>query len=128
MCFRLVFSQSLLSLDIIEDFLHHIDEVNQNAEEGEKKEGEEGEKKDDKAKENGVAAGGSGEGASGSGEGASGSGDSAEKKTEKKEDKVKSSREFVPSCQQGSQRLEKYLNIQDCLEKSSKIKFTLKST
>ena len=90
-CFRLVFSQSLLSLDIIEDFLHHIDEVNQNAEEGEKKEGEEGEKKDDKAKENGVAAGGSGEGASGSGEGASGSGDSAEKKTEKKEDKVKRS-------------------------------------
>ena len=29
---------------------------------------------------------------------------------------------------QGSQRLEKYLNIQDCLEKSSKIKYALKST
>ena len=28
---------------------------------------------------------------------------------------------------QGSHRLEKYLNIQDCLEKSMKIKFTLKS-
>ena len=28
---------------------------------------------------------------------------------------------------QGSQRLEKYLNIQDCLEKSLKIKFALKS-
>ena len=29
---------------------------------------------------------------------------------------------------QGSHRLEKYLNIQDCLEKSLKIKFDLKST
>ena len=29
---------------------------------------------------------------------------------------------------QGSQRLEKYLNIQGCLEKSLKIKFALKST
>ena len=30
--------------------------------------------------------------------------------------------------EQGSHRLEKYLNIQDCLEKSLKIKFPLKST
>ena len=29
---------------------------------------------------------------------------------------------------QGSHRLEKYLNLQDCLEKSLKIKFALKST
>ena len=29
---------------------------------------------------------------------------------------------------QGLHRLEKYLNIQDCLEKSLKIKFALKST
>ena len=29
---------------------------------------------------------------------------------------------------QGSHRLEKYLNKQDCLEKSLKIKFALKST
>ena len=29
---------------------------------------------------------------------------------------------------QGSHRLEKYLNIQDCLEKSMKIKFALEST
>ena len=29
---------------------------------------------------------------------------------------------------QGSHRLEKYLNIQDCLDKSLKIKFALKST
>ena len=29
---------------------------------------------------------------------------------------------------QGSHRLEKYLNIQDCLEKSLKMKFALKST
>ena len=29
--------------------------------------------------------------------------------------------------QQGSHRLEKYLNIQDCLEKSLNIKFALKS-
>ena len=28
----------------------------------------------------------------------------------------------------GSHRLEKYLNMQDCLEKSLKIKFALKST
>ena len=32
---------------------------------------------------------------------------------------------FVP---QGSHRLEKYLNVQDCLEKSLKIIFALKST
>ena len=32
------------------------------------------------------------------------------------------------SLSQGSHRLEKYLNIQDCLEKSLKIKFALKST
>ena len=32
------------------------------------------------------------------------------------------------SIPQGSHRLEKYLNIQDCLEKSLKIKFALKST
>ena len=32
------------------------------------------------------------------------------------------------TVKQGSHRLEKYLNIQDCLEKSSKIKFALKST
>ena len=30
--------------------------------------------------------------------------------------------------EQGSPRLEKYLNIQDCIEKSLKIKFALKST
>ena len=29
---------------------------------------------------------------------------------------------------QGSHRLQKYFNIQDCLEKSLKIKFSLKST
>ena len=29
---------------------------------------------------------------------------------------------------QGSHRLEKYLNIQDCLEKSLKIKLALKNT
>ena len=29
---------------------------------------------------------------------------------------------------QGSHRLEKYLNIQDCLEKSLKMKYALKST
>ena len=29
---------------------------------------------------------------------------------------------------QGSHRIEKYLNLQDCLEKSLKIKFALKST
>ena len=29
---------------------------------------------------------------------------------------------------QGSYRLEKYLNMQDCLEKSRKIKFALKSS
>ena len=33
-----------------------------------------------------------------------------------------------PKFSQGSHRLEKYLNIQDCLEKSLKIKFALKST
>ena len=32
------------------------------------------------------------------------------------------------STEQGSHRLEKYLNIQDCLEKSLKMKFALKST
>ena len=32
------------------------------------------------------------------------------------------------STEQGSHRLEKYLNIQDCLEKSLKMKFVLKST
>ena len=32
------------------------------------------------------------------------------------------------SDEQGSHRLEKYLNVQDCLEKSLKIKFSLKST
>ena len=31
-------------------------------------------------------------------------------------------------CLQASYRLEKYLNIQECLEKSLKIKFALKST
>ena len=35
-------------------------------------------------------------------------------------------REFMHM--QGLHRLEKYLNIQDCLEKSLKIKFVLKST
>ena len=34
----------------------------------------------------------------------------------------------VMSLIQGSHRREKYLNIQDCLEKSLKIKFALKST
>ena len=38
----------------------------------------------------------------------------------------------VPTCQmqhdQGSHRLEKYLNLEGFLEKSLKIKFTLKST
>ena len=34
----------------------------------------------------------------------------------------------VLNIRQGSHRLEKYLNIQDCLEKSLKIKFALKST
>ena len=33
-----------------------------------------------------------------------------------------------PTLYQGSHRLEKYFNIQDCLEKSLKIKFALKST
>ena len=33
-----------------------------------------------------------------------------------------------PDITQGSHRLEKYLNIQNCLEKSLKIKFALKST
>ena len=87
LCYSLVFSQSLLSLDIIEDFLHHIDEVNQNADsEGAKKEGEEkegGEKKNEdkgKNKVNGDAAGSSSSTAGGSGEGA---GDGAEKKADK---------------------------------------------
>ena len=35
---------------------------------------------------------------------------------------------FVDRSVQGSHRLEKYLNIQDCLEKSLKNKFALKST
>ena len=37
---------------------------------------------------------------------------------------------YIHTCihLQGSHRLEKYLNIQDCLEKSLKIKFALKST
>ena len=39
-----------------------------------------------------------------------------------------SSGAFSLLLQQGSHRLEKYLNIQDCLEKSMKIKFALKST
>ena len=36
--------------------------------------------------------------------------------------------EIIGHHVQGSHRLEKYLNIQDCLEKSLKIKFALKST
>ena len=86
-----MFSQSLLSLDIIEDFLAHIDEVNQNPDaaktEEEKKEEEkkEEEKKEDgkKGKENGEVAAGSGAGESRADPG--GSGD----RPEKKEDKVK---------------------------------------
>ena len=35
---------------------------------------------------------------------------------------------FIFSLSQGSHRLEKNLNIQDCLEKSLNIKFALKST
>ena len=35
---------------------------------------------------------------------------------------------YFKMCKQGSYRLEKYLNMHDCLEKSSKIKFALKST
>ena len=35
---------------------------------------------------------------------------------------------FTLHLLQGSHRLEKYLNIQDCLEKSLKFKFALKST
>ena len=35
---------------------------------------------------------------------------------------------MLPLRYKGSHRLEKYLNIQDCLEKSLKIKFALKST
>ena len=35
---------------------------------------------------------------------------------------------IIKACiSQGSHRLEKYLNIQDCLEKSLKIKFAVKS-
>ena len=36
--------------------------------------------------------------------------------------------QFISSILQGSHRLEKYLNIQGCLEKSLKIKFALKNT
>ena len=36
--------------------------------------------------------------------------------------------DFWKDVSQGSHRLEKYLNIQDCLERSLKIKFALKST
>ena len=36
--------------------------------------------------------------------------------------------DFWKDVSQGSHRLEKYLNIQDCIEKSLKIKFALKST
>ena len=35
---------------------------------------------------------------------------------------------FYVNLPQGLHRLEKYLNIQDCLGKSLKIKFTLKNT
>ena len=35
---------------------------------------------------------------------------------------------IFPETIQGSHRPEKYLNMQDCLEKSLKIKFALKST
>ena len=35
---------------------------------------------------------------------------------------------YRDKLEQGSHRLEKYLNIQDCLEKSLKMKFALKST
>ena len=35
---------------------------------------------------------------------------------------------LLPYMAQGSHRLIKYLNIQDCLEKSLKIKFSLKSS
>ena len=35
---------------------------------------------------------------------------------------------FLELCIQGPHRLEKYLNIQDCLESSLKIKYALKST
>ena len=35
---------------------------------------------------------------------------------------------ILPLLPQGSHRLEKHLNIQDCLEKSLKIKFALKNT
>ena len=87
--FSLVFSQSLLSLDIIEDFLAHIDEMNQNPEDKkdeDKKEGDkkdEGKKLDKKGKENGEVAGGSGAGGSGADAGGSRDG------PEKKEDKVR---------------------------------------
>ena len=37
------------------------------------------------------------------------------------------SQRLIPHIFQGSHRLEKYFNIQDCLEKSLKIKFALKS-
>ena len=36
--------------------------------------------------------------------------------------------EIINKFEQGSHRFEKYLIIQDCLEKSLKIKFALKST
>ena len=84
-----MFSQSLLSLDIIEDFLHHIDEVNQA--EGEEKKEEEakgGDKKDEKkegAKKDGKKEGDKKDGAGGSKDEAGGSGDGP---AEKKEDKV----------------------------------------
>ena len=48
-----------------------------------------------------------------------------EKDTEQ-EKKPVSNRVPIERLYQGSHRLEKYLNIQDCLEKSLKIKFVLK--
>ena len=101
--FSLVFSQSLLSLDIIEDFLAHIDEMNQNPDEADKKDDKDkdkGEKKDEakkgdkKGKENGEVAGGSGAGGSGDG-------------PEKKEDKVR----YQRTC--------------DCLKNESDTKVTM---
>ena len=40
----------------------------------------------------------------------------------------KGDKQNTPIGEQGSHRLEKYLNLQDCLEKSLKIKFVLKSS